>query len=247
MTDEPRAGDASPTDAVDPVEVPGTKIELDARGLRALAHPVRVRLLGLLRVHGPATATRLAQRMELTSGATSYHLRQLAAAGFVAEDTGRGNARERWWRSVHQFTAFSDRELAAREMDATLAYLRSIVASHTLLAQQAVNEMETLPERWRRVVSLNDTILRLTPDEALALRRELFDVVNRYRLHEPGGRGSAPEEAERVAVVFHVLPGLDDAGAGELFGADEPSGVGGPSRTDRTPETGGTSGTDATR
>ncbi|EME98684.1 regulatory protein ArsR, partial [Streptomyces mobaraensis NBRC 13819 = DSM 40847] len=29
---------------------------LDAKGLRALAHPLRVRLVGLLRTHGPSTA-----------------------------------------------------------------------------------------------------------------------------------------------------------------------------------------------
>lgn len=60
---------------------------LDAKGLRALAHPVRVQLVGLLRKYGPS--------------------------GFVEEDAERGNARERWWRSVHRSTCFNDRDLAA--------------------------------------------------------------------------------------------------------------------------------------
>ena len=34
-------------------------IELDATGMRALAHPVRVRILGELQRHGASTATRL--------------------------------------------------------------------------------------------------------------------------------------------------------------------------------------------
>ncbi|RMI39151.1 ArsR/SmtB family transcription factor [Streptomyces triticirhizae] len=213
MTDDPRDAHAS--------RAPVSHVELDARGLRALAHPVRVRLLGLLRTHGPATATRLAQRMELTSGATSYHLRQLAAAGFVTEDTERGNGRERWWRAMHQSTSFTDRELAFRELDAALGYLRSVVAAHTLLAQRALNELETLPEPWRHAVSLNDAQLCLTPEEAVELRRELSEVVGRYRPHDPTARDAEPEDAERVAVVFHVLPGLDD-----IDGLDDLDGMG---------------------
>ncbi len=58
---------------------------LDARSLRGLAHPLRMRLLDALRVHGPATASGLAERLGESSGATSYHLRQLAEHGFVED------------------------------------------------------------------------------------------------------------------------------------------------------------------
>ncbi len=34
-------------------------VELDARGMRALAHPVRLAILRRLREHGSSTATRL--------------------------------------------------------------------------------------------------------------------------------------------------------------------------------------------
>jgi DNA-binding transcriptional ArsR family regulator len=71
----------------------------DARALHALTHPLRVRLLGLLRREGPATASQLARRTGLSSGSTSYHLRRLGAAGLADEDTGRGNGRDRWWRA----------------------------------------------------------------------------------------------------------------------------------------------------
>src|SRR5690606_19778936 len=55
-----------------------SRIKPDAMALRALAHPQRMRMLAMLRIDGPATATALAERMGLNSGATSYHLRQLA-------------------------------------------------------------------------------------------------------------------------------------------------------------------------
>lgn len=58
---------------------------LDARSLRGLAHPLRMRLLDALRFGGPATASQLAAKLGESSGATSYHLRQLAAHGFIED------------------------------------------------------------------------------------------------------------------------------------------------------------------
>ena len=62
-----------------------TRIVPDATALKALTHPLRLRMLGMLRIDGPATATGLAERLGLNSGATSYHLRQLAQHGFIEE------------------------------------------------------------------------------------------------------------------------------------------------------------------
>ena len=86
-------------------EPPGTPstVRLDARSLRGLAHPLRVRLLGLLREHGPATASGLARTVGESSGVTSYHLRQLAEHGLVVEDeVPDASRRERWWRAAHR-------------------------------------------------------------------------------------------------------------------------------------------------
>jgi DNA-binding transcriptional ArsR family regulator len=75
---------------------------IDGRLLRALAHPLRVRILELLREDGPATASGLAKRVGESSGTTSWHLRQLAESGLIAEDTERGSRRDRWWKAVHE-------------------------------------------------------------------------------------------------------------------------------------------------
>ena len=45
-------------------------VELDARGMRALAHPVRVRLLAELPLHGPSTATLLSPTVGATPSVT---------------------------------------------------------------------------------------------------------------------------------------------------------------------------------
>lgn len=183
-------------------------VVLDAKGLRALAHPVRVQLVDLLRRHGPSTATRLAERLGVNSGTASYHLRRLGAAGFVEEDTERGNARERWWRSVHHVTRLSDDELADQEPEAVLAYMQSIAALYNLRTQRTLNELQTMPAEWRRVLDLSSIALRLTPEEGLRLREDLEEVVSRYRRDLPGE--AAPEGAARVSLMTQLLPELPE-------------------------------------
>ncbi|WP_405606974.1 ArsR/SmtB family transcription factor [Streptomyces sp. NBC_01508] len=195
-----------------PKHAPNTVV-LDAKGLRALAHPVRVQLVGLLRKHGPSTATRLAERLGVNSGTASYHLRQLGDAGFVEEDAERGNARERWWRAVHRSTWFSEPELAEREPEAALAYLQSVAAAYTLRTQRALSELQTLPDRWRGTFDMSDWSLRLTPEETVSLREELRALLDRYRSDDPETAAEAPEGAERVSLIAQILPELDTPGA----------------------------------
>ena len=70
---------------------------LAAPALRALAHPLRIRILDELSAYGPLTATGLGERLGESSGSMSYHLRQLEKHDLVREVQGRGTARERWW------------------------------------------------------------------------------------------------------------------------------------------------------
>ncbi|GAA4499938.1 helix-turn-helix domain-containing protein [Actinoallomurus oryzae] len=207
---------------------PRLDVVLDAKGLRALAHPVRVQLVWLLRKYGPSTATRLAERMGLTSGATSYHLRQLGTAGFVEEDTGRGSARERWWRAAHRGTWLTDMDLLSQDPEAGLAYLQSIAAVNVLQTQQALNEFQTLPHAWRDVFDLSDWSLRLSPGEAQNLLDDLSAVLARYRPDRPEEAATAPEDAERVTLVLHLLPepGLPAGGSAPEAAGDD----GGPAR-----------------
>ncbi|TYR52219.1 ArsR/SmtB family transcription factor [Streptomyces parvus] len=200
--------DHTPHPSDDPSLDEGSVV-LDAKGLRAMAHPVRVQVVGLLRKHGPSTATRLAERLGVNSGTASYHLRRLGAAGFVEEDTERGNARERWWRSVHRTTWFNDPELAEREPEAALAYQQSVASLYALRAQQTLNELQTMPRVWRERFDLSDWVLRLTPEETAALYQELGDVIGRYRRDTPENAATAPAGAERVGLITHILPELN--------------------------------------
>src|ERR1700736_5177120 len=77
----------------------------DPRALRAVAHPVRLQLVGLLRREGPLTATQAAERLRQSPASCSFHLRQLAKHGLV-EEAGGGRGRERPWRATAMFTSW---------------------------------------------------------------------------------------------------------------------------------------------
>ena len=147
-----------------------TTITPSPAGLKALAHPARLRMLGLLRAEGPATATTLAERLEINTGAASYHLRQLAQHGFVVDDDSRGNRRDRWWQAAHQATTTSS-DLAddPATRDTLDAYVQSVVVVMTEQLQRAVEERSQLAPEWRDAETFSDWGFRMTPARAQAL------------------------------------------------------------------------------
>ena len=170
--------------------------------LKALAHPVRLRMLSLLRLEGPATATTLATRLGLNTGATSYHLRQLEQHGFVVEDTGRGNARDRWWAAAHQSTDTGREEPpddAGREI--LDAYLQSVAVMLTENLQRAVEERSLLPDEWRKASKFSDWVVRLTPKRALALVEAVDQVIHEVEEDEDDDEG-----AVQFMVQFQAFP-----------------------------------------
>ena len=178
----------------------------DPRTLRALAHPLRTGLLALLRAEGPSTASRLGQRVGESSGTTSYHLRQLAALGFVEEVAGRGTARERWWRAMHRSTRWRTEDLVeqpgGREVVEELTH-QSLGRQRRMLAAHA-EQRESLDPVWRDAVSLNDWALHLTPEATVELAEELNGVLARWRAEreDPG--------APLVHVLLDLFPLTED-------------------------------------
>jgi DNA-binding transcriptional ArsR family regulator len=170
-----------------------SSITPSAAGLRALSHPTRLKMLMMLRLEGPATATQLAQQLKLNTGATSYHLRQLAEHGFIVEDAERGDARDRWWRAAHQSTRaqLSDRR-DDTDADSAEAYLRTVALMYTESLMQAVAERRYLPEPWQRASTTSDWHLTLTPDRAEQFLDALVELIEQWseQEDEPGTEGA---------------------------------------------------------
>lgn len=151
-----------------------SRVHPNLEGLKALAHPTRMQILTLLRIDGPATATTLANRLDLNTGATSYHLRQLARSGFVIEDPERGNARDRWWQAAHSSTWSKDSDFADPEGRMAFdAMLQAAAVNQNLALQAAMEERPLLSDAWRHATTVSEWTYRLTPERA----RELVDRI----------------------------------------------------------------------
>ena len=155
----------------------------DLQTLKAVTHPLRVRLYELLVTRGPATATLLAKRTEAAIGRVSYHLHQLARHGFTEEapELARDN-RERWWRAVPGGTSWDDADFAdLPEADtvAEAAYWQLVDRWHAALRDYRLSRRQWSRE-WQSAAWTSDTRLRLTPDELREFSGELQEVVRRW-------------------------------------------------------------------
>ncbi|MGW0853955.1 helix-turn-helix domain-containing protein [Streptomyces sp. NPDC002690] len=177
---------------------------LDARSLRGLAHPLRMSIFELLGLDGPATATGLAERLGQNTGTISWHLRHLAEHGFIAEETGRGTKRERWWRKTDVSNELNTADF--RDDPDTRGALS--VYLHQLLQQyfsRAVNYIgEDWDDSWRSAGTLSDrSDLRMTPAQLAALNAELMAVIAR---HAPAPDAEPGPDALPVVVQLQSFP-----------------------------------------
>ncbi|RLP75615.1 ArsR family transcriptional regulator [Mycetocola tolaasinivorans] len=179
-----------------------TSPRTDAAALRVLAHPTRIRLLALLREHGPQTAALLADRVDEAPGTLSYHLTRLAEAGFIEPAPEAGtDRRERWWRARHELTTWKDSELlddperraAAREFQGLIGqFYASQYAAY-------VDSMPQLDTEWVDAATSGDRILRLTAAELGELGAELNDLLARWSARSEAHVSG--DDAERVFVL----------------------------------------------
>jgi DNA-binding transcriptional ArsR family regulator len=178
--------------------------EQDAAALKALTHPLRIRLLGMLRQDGPATASELAVRTGESSASTSYHLRVLAKYAFVAEAEHR-DGRERRWQAVHSVTSWSNKAMEASPGSrAWLSLSRRAQIEHleaSLVRHEADIAGGRLGQEWVEPSGITDLMPRLTP-ESLA---EFWEVLER-KLEELTARDAANPRAAQVVLLAAGLP-----------------------------------------
>ena len=175
-----------------------------ATQLRVLAHPLRSRLLGTLRLDGPATATQLAARLATNSGATSYHLRQLAEVGLVEDDPERSTGRDRCWRSAHGSTSWTSTEFDddpdARAADDWLLRHHASMIGRWL--DDWLESREEWPASWRGAADQSDYHLTMTPERLSALMDDLHAVVRRY----VDAEDPMVPTAQSVTVLLQAFP-----------------------------------------
>ncbi|MFE9690941.1 ArsR/SmtB family transcription factor [Micromonospora sp. NPDC005806] len=179
-------------------------VRLNHRQVRVLAHPLRLRLVGALRVKGPATATTLAELLGTNTGATSYHLRQLAEVGLVVEDPDLGTGRQRWWRAAHDVTNWEPTDFDD-DPDARAAIEWIQGDQVRLLVEHAERWFAAQHEwspAWRDAFGMGDIFMTVPPARLEALKAELWQLLERYR----NEADPAEPDAERVQIFLAAYP-----------------------------------------
>jgi DNA-binding transcriptional ArsR family regulator len=180
---------------------------VDLSSLKALAHPLRVRILEELSRFGPLTASGLGERLGESSGATSYHLRQLAKHDFVQEVEGKGSARERWWRRTPVGITLDSNELAGTPAGREAYDLVNREFHRTqedALATFLARGADEFSGAWMSAGTVSTSNLRMTADELTALTSGvtalLDETISAYRDRE------VPPGARPVQLQFNAFP-----------------------------------------
>lgn len=177
-------------------------VHLDSEMVKALAHPLRMRLIALLRSEGPATATGLAKKMDTNSGATSYHLRRLAEVGFVRELPEMGNKRQRYWEAAQHGMSWRDTEYDD-DPDARAAsdfLTRHLHRQYGRWVDDWLDARSEWPDEWRDVADQSDYSVTVTPDQLAEMTRRVREIYEEY------DRDDAGEEAEDVLIITYAFP-----------------------------------------
>ncbi|MGZ8177299.1 ArsR/SmtB family transcription factor [Williamsia sp. SKLECPSW1] len=178
--------------------------------LKAISHPLRIRLLHALRAHGPMTVSGLGDLVDESPGSVSYHLGQLAKHGFVVEaENPTGDKRQHWWRSVDHGWEWFPEDFAGDPEAAQVAVSakRAMLDHHWSRLVEFESTATTWGDDWSAAAFSADFALRLTPAEMRALFVEIDSVVARYRT-KPDGTAPRDDDDDRktAMVLLHGFP-----------------------------------------
>ncbi|TQJ32025.1 helix-turn-helix domain-containing protein [Microbacterium sp. SLBN-146] len=154
---------------------------LDTGALRALAHPLRVRMYDILSQYGPQTASSLAERLGESSGSTSYHLRALAKHDLIREVADRGTARERWWERPEGGISFASPEAMdtpAGRSAKQLVMVEFLRNRNEQLLDYATRGIEQEDEVWRDGSIISSATTRLTAEQAQELSAKIMALID---------------------------------------------------------------------
>jgi DNA-binding transcriptional ArsR family regulator len=177
----------------------------DPRAIRALAHPVRLAILELLRLERSANATECARSTGESPQSCSYHLRTLARWGFVRRLESSDGRETRWGAAARGFR-FGGGDEVSPALDAASTLLTNRVLEHDEQVLKAfMQRSEELEPEWRESAQLVSASVHVTTDELREIDRAVGDLVERYRRRG----GERPRDSRRVHVVFRAVPYVD--------------------------------------
>lgn len=192
--------------------MPHAKPMHDPQVLRAIAHPVRNRILAELDARGSLRAADVARELDLPANQASFHLRQLAKYGLVEEDPGAArDKRDRVWRAVNPAGLSIEMSEVERQPGGTAA-AKVFRRTKREWGHLVVDTVLADKQEKGTQSSLTDSALLLSKEEAKQLSADLEEVLLRWAERTRGG----DEGDERMTYLYYaaLLPypaGAQDA------------------------------------
>lgn len=178
-----------------------------AASMRVLAHPTRLRLLGLLRERGAQTAAQLGDVIDEAPGTVSYHLAKLAAFDLIEPAEGHSSdRRERWWHATSTLTSWEPVDLLddPEKLMASAALQKSIAQVYAARFSEYIDATPTMAREWVAAGTSSDRSLRLTAVEMGAMRAELEALVAKWLDVSSAHDSADTDGAEAVVVVYQT-------------------------------------------
>lgn len=168
--------------------------------LRALAHPLRLRVLRLCLGHA-WTNQELAERLHIAPGSMLRHVKLLAGTGFLAPQPPRPGPRGVTERP-YLATGLSWR-ISLEVGDPALSHRAELAIIDAYRAELAEADDDTWVEGVR-------TPLWLTAAERADLIARMGDLIDEFR-RRPGAQDDGGDPAGRVSLLWsmHAEPGAD--------------------------------------
>jgi hypothetical protein len=188
---------------------PAAGSQTDALALRALAHPIRWKLMDVLTTEGTVTATRCSELTGESTATCSYHLGMLAKYGYITRVAG-AHWREKPWRLVRSDLSLSaaglDDEQAAASRAAAAAYLDYEVTR--LKDSLRVGPEDVAGSQLAHKIMA--TTAWLTVEEVEQAMAEIGQVLDKY-----GDRGKAASDRPENARPTRLLAAVAQVPAGD--------------------------------
>ncbi|HEX6684095.1 MAG TPA: helix-turn-helix domain-containing protein [Candidatus Limnocylindrales bacterium] len=168
--------------------------------LRALAHPVRLRVLSLL-TSAELTAAEVARELDLTHANASYHLRQLHAAGYIevaGQERIHGGIAKRYRYDIE--SDLNRPDVPPRDNDTTL---------HRLVFAAMASELTRRSALMRRSTRnhLTDAELWVDPEVWMGIRDRVSDASDELHRAAKPPRTPGCLRVNAQMALFEMEPG----------------------------------------
>lgn len=189
----------------EPADFPGG-VRMTSPMLKAMTHPLRRRIIDLMSEDVPRRAVDLAELLDTPANTVSFHLRQLAKAGFIREAPEMAHdKRDRMWVATGSgFGVPTPENPIDAEGEATM---RALIDQERLDLHDMISRILAWAPEWSSGrdpeprAELNTGVLELTREESRQLSQEVHDVFQRYR-RKAGQPSEEPRLLWRIAMIM---------------------------------------------